>query len=599
MTRLLAILTLVSACFQAFAQQANLTPDHIKMGKAFEESGYLQKALDEYTAAKDTPKKAAALNGMASILSAIGQYDSVSSYLAQSRALDPSPENLIVNYQVEANYWKAKNQYDQALESLQLALDKAEKLNDTKNLALIFSNMGSIYFSHQPDKTVARDYILRSNSLIDSAVSYNLLARNYGRLANVAMATDDGPSAKMYLDRAYKIVQLSDNLPVKAYVIGSMAILASGEDRMEESIKYLEESISIKRKLNQQRTLQNDLLNISEAYMQVKDFTKAEKSLKEVGDIARSLNDVVYLKYYYERASMLDSLKGNYKGAYSNYKLAMRYKDSTFSAQHFRDVREIQEKYEAGQKEKTIAEKELEIEHQKYRQVVIIGASTVGLLVFVVVLIVLRARSKKQQNDLRLHTIVKTQEEVQQRIARDLHDGLVQVLGAAKMSLQAISPETEKNVLQKQIRNASDIIDEAVTEARSISHEVLPYSLLKDGLISALEELFARSFASYDFDHTPINVPEDDAINIYRIAQELVNNVKKHSEADRVNVSLKVIGQQIRFVFSDNGQGFDVNGISKGAGLSNMTTRAELMGGTISINSAAGKGTTTELIIPL
>lgn len=592
MTRLLTIFTLIAASLCALAQER----DHIIAGRAFEEAGYLEKALTEYTAAKSSAKSAA-LNGIASVFSATGKYDSVISFLEQSRALDPSPENLVINYQVEANYRKAKNQYDQALESLQLARGYAEKLNDKKNLALILSNMGSIYFSHQPDKNVAREYILKSNSLIDSSIHYNILARNYGRLANVAMAVDDEPTAKKYLDKAYKIVQLSDNLPVRAYVIGSMAILASGEDRMEESIRYLQESIRIKRELDQRRALQNDLLNISEAYMQVKDYGNAERSLKEVGEIARSLKDNVYLKYYYERASMLDSLKGNYKGAYSNYKLAMQYKDSTFSAQHFRDVREIQEKYEAEQREKTIAEKELEIEQQKYRQVVILGTSAVGILVFVVVLIVYRARSKKQQNDLRLHTIVKTQEEVQQRIARDLHDGLVQVLGAAKMSLQAIGPDTEMSVLQKQIRNTSEIIDEAVTEARTISHEVLPYSLLKDGLVSALEELFSRSLSSYEFEHSKIGINEDEAINIYRIAQELVNNVKKYAESAHVSVSLKENSEHIRFLFIDNGPGFDINTVAKGAGLSNIATRAELIGATISIKSEVGRGTITELIL--
>jgi signal transduction histidine kinase len=202
---------------------------------------------------------------------------------------------------------------------------------------------------------------------------------------------------------------------------------------------------------------------------------------------------------------------------------------------------------------------------------------------------------------LRLQTIVKTQEDVQQRIARDLHDGLVQVLGAAKMSLQSVTPESDKSVLQKHIRNASEIMDEAVTEARSISHQILPYSLLKDGLVSALEELFAKSVASFEFHHDKekLRLDEQTSINVYRIAQELVNNVQKHASEAHVAVSLNASDGQLKFVFADNGPGYDTTRASSGAGLSNMATRAELMGGTIVVRSSAGKGTTTELTVPV
>lgn len=335
--------------------------------------------------------------------------------------------------------------------------------------------------------------------------------------------------------------------------------------------------------------------------MMIRKFDDAEKSLNEAFTISTSLKDDVYLKYYYERASMLDSLRGNYKGAYSNLKRAMAYKDSVFSKERLRDVREIQEKYEGEQKEKVIAEKELEIEHQKFSQAVIVGISIIAALIFIALLVYVRARNKQRVHHARLQAIVNTQEEVQQRIARDLHDGLVQILGAAKMSLQAVTPESDKSILQKHIRNASEIMDEAVTEARSISHQVLPYSLLKDGLISALEDLFSRSLASYEFNRESenVSVSEQVAINIYRIAQELVNNVLKHAETAHVGVSLTSTNQQLNFIFSDNGKGYDTNKPTVGAGLTNIITRAELIGGTIIVTSIIGKGTRTELTVPL
>jgi len=601
MSRIFSILTFSLFAFvnAAVAQGTDETAtSHVSAGRVKEDQGYIEAALAAYKKGIPLP---GALNGVASVELTIGKYDSVLTYLGRSRSIDPSLPNLITNYQVEAKYWQTRNQYDSSLSFLQRALDISKELNDTRNEAIILSSIGSIYFSHEPDMNVAREYFNRSVARCDSSVHFNILARNYGRLANSYMVTGDGKSAKAYLDRAKKITDLSDNLPVRAYILSSLATLVNGEKRYDESVGFMQESMEIKRELGQLRQLQNDLLNIGVAYMTLKMYDKAQESLREGEMISKSLKDVVYLKYFYERAALLDSLTGNYKGAYANLKLAMAYKDSTFSSQRLRDVRDIQEKYEAEQKEKTIAEKELEIEQHKYQRALLIGTGIIATLTFILILINVRAQGRKEKNLLRIQTIVNTQEQVQQRIARDLHDGLVQVLGAAKVSLQAVGPESDKSILQKHIRNASEIIDEAVTEARSISHQILPYSLLRDGLVSALEDLFTRSLSSHEFNHQQYNrtLSEQVAVSIFRIAQELVNNVQKHAPSAHVVVHLEDAMNEIRLSFSDNGPGFEIGRPSTGAGVTNMITRAELIGGTLITQSAVGKGTRTELTVPL
>ena len=584
MSRFLAFLLLVPLIATAQSKE-----NHVVAGNAKEEEGYLHIALKEYREGLPLP---AAMDGVASINTGLGKYDSVLFFLGRSRTLDSSSTNLIKNYQVEARYWQTQNEYDQALSFLQRALDLAVKANDVRSRAIILSSMGSIYFSHEPDMNVARSFYEKSIALCDSSVHANILAQNYTRLANTYMVTGDDAKAKTYLDRAKSIVDISGNLPLRAYVLSSMAIILYNEGRYSECITFMQEPIRIKRELGQIRQLQNDLLNISETYLMVKDYDNAQKSLDEGMSISRSLRDIVYLKYFYERASALDSARGNYKGAHANLRLAMKYKDSAFSAERLRDVKDIQQKYEAEQKEKIIAEKEAAL-------VLTLGSSIITVLLLLMVLIIVRARNRRQQSQLRLQTIVKTQEEVQQRIARDLHDGLVQVLGAAKMTLQSVGPTTEKDVVQKHIQNASMILDEAVNETRAISHQVLPYSLLKNGLVSALEDLFARSLSSFEFKHGDIHVSEEISINVYRIVQEMVNNVQKHAPSAHVTVELENAVNELRLYFSDNGPGFDNSTHSQGAGLTNIDTRARLMRGSSLVTAIAGKGTTIEIAIPL
>lgn len=575
-------------------------------GLIFEEEGYLDSAQRNYEQGlllahrNGSPQAlAAALNGVSSVYLTIGRYDSIPIWLAESRRLDDRPANQIRSYLIEARFRQTQNDYDGALESLQAALPLAENLRDERHIPILLSNIGGIYFSHNPDMKFAIEYYDKAIKACDSTHQTITLARTLGRMANAYMVLGDGVNAKRYLTRALQIVAKIDNLPVKAYVLSSQATWLHEEGRYEESLAYLEEPIRIKRVLGQRRQLQNDLLNVSETYIKLRKYAQADAALREAETIAKSLHDVVYLKYLYDRRAMLDSARGDFSSAYVNLRTAIAYKDSTFSAQHFRDVREVQEKYEAEQKEKLIAEKELELEQHRNRQVITVAAASVVVLAVLIILLWFRSRSKSRLQQLRLQTIVKTQEEVQQRIARDLHDGLVQVLGAAKLALQTITPSDDPKTIA-QVRSASSIIDEAVDEARSISHQALPYSLLKEGLVSALDELFLRSLPSYTFRRPDsINISEEKAVHIFRIAQEVVNNIRKHSEANNVDVSILVEEGVFVLVFVDDGKGFDPESSHRGAGLSNMNTRAELMGGAIHLKSLPGKGTTTELVVPL
>jgi two-component system NarL family sensor kinase len=585
------------------------------LGMVKEEEGYLTQALQAYRTSMSLARRsrqqkilASSLNGLASIGVTTGKYDSVMSFLNQSLELDTTTRNKIKTLQVEGEYWKSQNQYDKGLAILQQALNLANRVNDKKVIAVILSSIGSIYFSHNPDMKQAIDFYQRSIAAGDSVEQATVIVRNYGRLANAYMVTGDLLRAESYLIRARKIIHTTENKTLQAYILSSWSILLSEQGKIKEAAEFAEEPIRIKRALGQQRQLQNDLLNIADFYMVLKQYNKADRALSEGTAISHSLHDVVYLKYFYNMQSMLDSAQGDYKAAYRNLKRAIVYKDSTFSVDHLRAVNEVKEKYESEQKEKMIAEKELEIEQQKYKQAILLGAAGITILLLVVILIVIRNRSKarfqeekNRQHQLRLHTIVQTQEDVQQRIARDLHDGLVQVLGAAKMSLESAGPKSDTETLQKHIRKASDIMDEAVTEARSISHQILPYSLLKGGLIPALDELSERSLAdcvvekSFDL----IDIADNKAINIYRIVQELANNVQKHSGATGIKITLRKATDEIHLIFEDNGKGYTSSTSSQGAGLSNMITRAELMGGSITFRSEISKGSHAHLIVPL
>lgn len=588
---------------------------YLMQGDLEDSEGYFLTALEAYrkcishaTKASDKTIEASAMRGIANVYTGLALYDSVLLYVSKSLALDSSGGNRIMNDLVSARYWQVRNQHDKSLPFYQQANDKARELKLNKYRALALAGMSSIYFYQEPDMKKTLQLLYESIALCDSVKQANLLARNYGRIANAYMVLENGKEAERYLNRAKRITDISGNLPVRGYILSSLSIFKAGEGDIQGAVQYAEEPIRIKRALGQLRQLQNDLLNLSELYMELKNYKKAAESIREGLQTSTSLKDVVYMQYFYERSSKLDSLTGNFPRAYSNLKKAMAYKDRVIELQRVTAVEELREKYETEQREKTIAEKELVIQQQKYQQFMILGAAALALLVLLVLIIVIRTRHRirlaletRKHDQLRLQTIVHTQEEVQQSIARDIHDGLVQVLGAAKVSLEAIQGQGDKNSILDQVKNASRIMDEACLEARSISHQLLPYSLLKDGLPSALDELFRKSLQHYSFKKNgePGKVNSDTAINIYRIAQEAVNNILKHAEANEVHVELSFGPENLLFMIHDNGKGFIPTASGSGAGLMNMHTRAEMIQGALQIQSQHGKGTHIQLSVPL
>lgn len=579
------------------------------LGNVCEDQGYVLSALEAYrrgvklaVQTGDRAQEAGSLNGLARMQITVGNYDSVLSNLSRSRQQDTTRENRVIADQTEGKYWQAQNQYDQALIALHRALDNATAIKDNVNLATILSSIGSVHFSHNPDMNVALDFYRRSNAFGDSLHPSPMYVRTTCRMANSCMVTGDLKKAEQLLLQARRWVESTEYLPLKAYVLSSSSILLAEHGDYKAAADFANEPIRINRQLGDKRQLQKDLLNVAELRMLIGQNDEAKRLLTEGISIGHDLHDVVFLKYFYTMRARLDTAMGNYQMAYSDLVKAVAYKDSTFSVDHLRAVNEIREKYEAEQKEKIIAEKELQLKEQKYQRALILGILVTAVLTSIAVLTIWRSRSRSRlqhERQLRLQAVVRTQEETQQRIARDLHDGLVQVLGAAQLSLEAVSATTDPHKLHQQIRTASGILDDAVMEARSISHQVLPYSILKGGLVEALEELMSRNFDHYEFRKptNALNLNESESINVFRIVQELVNNVRKHAEASFVSLVVTTGNGMLNLVFEDNGKGFNEHTPSQGVGLSNLRTRAEMMNGSIAISTASAQGTRVELTL--
>jgi signal transduction histidine kinase len=597
------------------ANQSRIVLQKLLLIAQLEESeGYFEKAISFNRQAKKLSNtlnnafaESAAILGIASAFIELGKTDSVLSLADAAQKIDSTQLNGINILLINARYWHSMNQPSKALPHYQAALEKAKNANAISHEIQSMAGMASIYFTLEPNMKRVINILSEVIERCDSSKHANQIARNCARMANANMVLGNLPKAEAFLNRAKAITDLTHNMPVESYVLSSLAILRSEQGNIEEAIKISSKAIQQRREMGQIKQLQNDLINTAEWQMHLKQYTQAEATIEEGIKASSFLKDYVYLFYYYRHLSTLDSITGKFPQAYSHLKKATVYKDSTIALQNAKAVSEIREKYETEQREKLLAEKGLEIQQQRSRIITILAVTVILILSFIVILVMVRNRhkarfafEKQAQNKLRLQTIINTQEEVQQDIARDIHDGLVQMMGAAKLSLQAIRPGDEfKNLMEKTSR-ASAIIDDACMEARNISHQLLPHSLMREGFSSALRELVTSSFATYTFEsERELELDQELAINLFRISQEIVNNINKHAEASLVKVTLKHSDKHLSLIFEDNGKGFDPTKVKKGAGLINIMTRAELIGGTVDITSQPGKGSHLNISVAL
>ncbi|MEE8174159.1 MAG: PAS domain-containing sensor histidine kinase, partial [Dehalococcoidia bacterium] len=205
--------------------------------------------------------------------------------------------------------------------------------------------------------------------------------------------------------------------------------------------------------------------------------------------------------------------------------------------------------------------------------------------------------------------ITRAQEEERKRIARELHDETAQALATLLLDIEAITRARERlseETLQ-QLEQLRDKIEPIMEGVRRFSHELRPGVLDQLGLLPALEWLAEDMIASYEIDArvevigTPRRLSAEEELVLFRIAQEALSNVRKHSQATEAVVRVEFCDDKIRMAITDNGQGFELpdmlsDFVAKGKlGILGMHERARLLDGSFSVQSEAGKGTTVSV----
>jgi signal transduction histidine kinase/ligand-binding sensor domain-containing protein len=220
----------------------------------------------------------------------------------------------------------------------------------------------------------------------------------------------------------------------------------------------------------------------------------------------------------------------------------------------------------------------------------------------------LRAREAQQKF---LQLLIGSQEAERKRLAGELHDGLAQRLTIMKnLALQHLNAPAYSEDKDANLTMLCDEISGALKEVRTISYALRPYQLdylgLKEALQALVKTVSAASTTIFSSRFDDINdlFPKDAEINVYRIVQECLNNIVKHSQARHAEVSVSHDGSRVYLEIADDGVGFSLSGPRSderkaGLGLTSISERVQLLGGSIQVESSLGKGTNIHIRLPV
>lgn len=350
------------------------------------------------------------------------------------------------------------------------------------------------------------------------------------------------------------------------------------------------------------------LSRMSEIYQHRHDYRQSASLLEKAYTLSKTLNDKP------NEMNLLRSLSA----LYTNY-LPDEHKAAKYSAQYIhlsdslnesesrRKVNEVEAQYQVKRKADSISVLQeqgrlqaLLLRRTKALSTTLVAGILLLLVIALLIFIGYKRKNRRQQQLVAMQSVLKGQEEERSRLARDLHDGVGGLLSGIKLSLASMQGNvylSDQSALS--IGKVIIQLDQSISELRRVSHNMMPEALLRYGLREALENYCANLNVSGGIKvqlHTyglEDRLEQSTEIVLYRIVQELLNNVIRHARAQ--NVLLQLIRKEDRFSLTveDDGVGFDTGEPDNrsGAGMANVRARAEYLGGTVDIHSAPGQGT--------
>lgn len=325
-------------------------------------------------------------------------------------------------------------------------------------------------------------------------------------------------------------------------------------------------------------------------------------------DISLALHNLAYTNYHL----------GNFKEAFIRIDSAILVENDVLDADYAKSIRKLELKYQDLERDKQLQDLTYKTERDKSVK----KWGSIGAAIVIAGLSGLyytnrkrlqsvrqlaketKARHLKEKELVAMHSSLETLELERKRTAMDLHDGIGALASSVRMRVSLVENRIESDELKAHLQVADHALDEIAQDVKRIAFNIMPTSLNHLGLIAGIEDFIQRLakpdninvnfFAEVDV----LKLDEAKEISIYRIAQELINNGVKYSNASDISLELTIEDQHLVLFYFDNGKGIDLEKENKGNGMSILKTRVDYLKGELEFKSDSVNGTTFKITLP-
>ncbi|MBD2699780.1 sensor histidine kinase [Spirosoma sp. BT702] len=513
-----------------------------------------------------------------------------------------------------------KGNFESALGYYLQGIPPAEKANDLFQAYSLQNNVGTVNMRLGRRSEAEKSFLQVANYFsthkLPKPSDIVSLGYVYTNLATICYISNRYKEALDYANKAVRIGQQQQNGHLLARSYAEQGNAYQKSDRPDEALAAFLKACRAAREVGDESALIVPSAGAGSIFQVKNQLDSATKYIDQALAVAKKFNDKNYLAEIYQLQVQLVSAKREYKNLNLYEELARTYRDSVNNETIAEKISETQVKYETAKKEKEL----LEQREQNFRQRTWLITLALSLLALLLLGYLYYSRSRLKQKalldaavireqQLGLNAVIEAQEAERRRIAKDLHDGIAQELVALKLGFNVLQNRLG-NVAPAEAQRLEDLssqLNDSCTEVRNIAHVMMPPTLEQHGLVPSLEMLLRNSLEPVglqtEFDHfnLPTRLNEKTELGLYRIAQELLNNVLKHAQADKVILQLYQAGNNLIMRIEDNGKSFDFDEAKRrgSMGLLNILSRVSTLSGTYTSEKGEPTGTVATVRIPV
>ncbi len=475
------------------------------------------------------------------------------------------------------------------------------------NMAIIFTkinnfNKAIVYY----DQAIVlfrqnNDALNLAKALCNKAYAYNLLG-------------DEGKSLSCFKTALEAVAQstIPSHRELKGIIIQNMIGVYLQQNNADSAISYLNllrfnlEEGSVQEKIGYQ-FLSGYVFGV------LNDHKNAKIHLLHSLAIAEKEKIEEIIPYIYRALAISSSELQEYRQAwyFGQKYINERYHYFEQTKKELNNVNNIETQYHLARKDNELAQKQLIIARQEKNLVqknlimVIIGLGATALLI--IGWIFYRSYHRKQRLMIKdkeieqLKAMMKGEEKERSRLARELHDGIGGMLAAIKMNVGAIKIENPETAHINRLDKVALMLQDTSIEVRKTAHNLMPDILdrhsLEEALTAFCKQVNTGNGLLIEL-HMPGDLPALDKsieLMLYRMVQELVQNVIKHARANHLELQIMHYDQLLSITAEDNGQGFDTETTPEGVGLANLRHRVAVLQGSLSVTTVPGSSTTVHI----